>query len=103
MSGPIVEDLLMLEEGMIIYDSFMKTDAYVIAPVICFLCDNVRASEIANHKGSSAYKFCRMCMVSTDYNSKSPYAYYTHNKTPHNSSQPGCTYYEVPYNEQLTV
>ena len=21
----------------------------------------------------------------------------------HNSSQPGCTYYEVPYNEQLTV
>ena len=36
MSGPIVEDLLMLEEGMIIYDSFMKTDVYVIAPVICF-------------------------------------------------------------------
>lgn len=64
MTGPIAEDLILLEKGMIMYDSVMKMDVYVIAPVISFLCDNVRASELLNHRGSRALMLCRMCMVS---------------------------------------
>ena len=36
----------------------------ILAPVICFLCDNPRASQICSHLGYSTYKFCRVCMVS---------------------------------------
>ena len=64
MSGPIVEDLCMLEAGIRVYDCFLKYEILVIAPVICWLCDNVRASELLNHNGSTAVKLCRMCMVS---------------------------------------
>ena len=38
------------------YDAYLKRDAFVIAPVICCLCDNVRASELLNHMGSKAKK-----------------------------------------------
>lgn len=63
MSKPVVDDLIMLEKGVHTYDSYLKTEVFVIAPVICLLCDNVRASEILNHRGSRAIKLCRMCMV----------------------------------------
>ena len=36
----------------------------VIAPLMCIICDNPRASELLNHLGSSALKYCRVCMVS---------------------------------------
>ena len=61
MSDPIIDDL---ESGLKVYDAFRKTDVLVIAPVICLLCDNMRASELLNHRGSTAIKLCRMCMVS---------------------------------------
>ena len=64
MSGPIVNDLCLLEKGVCMYDSFLETDVLAIAPVICLLCDNVRASELLNHQGSTAVKLCRLCMVS---------------------------------------
>lgn len=61
---PIVEDLYRLEtEGIITYDAHLKEDVLVVAPVLCVLCDNVRASEITNHRGSTANRFCRMCLV----------------------------------------
>lgn len=41
MSDPIVEDLCMLERGIRVYDSFLRTEILVIAPVICLLADNV--------------------------------------------------------------
>ena len=63
MSGPIVNDLCLLEKGVCVYDSFLEADVLVIAPVICLLCDNVRASELLNHQGSTAVKLCRLCMV----------------------------------------
>lgn len=31
--------------------------------LMCVICDNPRAAELMNHSGSSANKFCRMCMV----------------------------------------
>lgn len=64
LCAPIAGDLLLLEErGIVAYDAFLKKDVRVIAPVIAFICDNPRASEITNHMGSNALKFCRMCMV----------------------------------------
>ena len=65
MSGPIINDLCLLEKGICVHDAFLDTDVLVIAPVICLLCDNVRASELLNHQGSTAVKLCRLCMVST--------------------------------------
>ena len=64
MSKPIVDDILNLEQGIYTYDSYLKTDVFVIAPVLCLLCDNARASELLNHLGSTALCLCRMCNVS---------------------------------------
>lgn len=64
MCVPIAKDLLKLEgEGMVVYDSYMKQKVMVIAPVICCICDNARASDIVNHIGSAANKYCRICQV----------------------------------------
>ena len=64
MSPPLVDDLLQLETGIIVHDVATLQDIFVIAPVMCALCDNVRASELVNHLGSRATMFCRICMVS---------------------------------------
>ena len=63
---PLVDDLLVLEdEGMVMYDAMYNKDVLVVAPVLCVLADNPRASEITNHMGTSARKYCRMCNVNT--------------------------------------
>ena len=67
MTGPIVEDLKLLEEGVCVYDSVFERDVVVVAPVLCLLCDNVRASELLNHLGSRAKKLCRICNVNLSY------------------------------------
>ena len=61
LAQPMVEDLLNLENGVTMYDSLLGEDVLVVAPVLCFLADNPRASELANHCGTSARKFCRIC------------------------------------------
>ena len=63
MAEPIVDDLLKLEEGVIMYDAAMEQNVLVVAPVLCIMADNVRASELSNHLGCSANKYCRMCEV----------------------------------------
>ena len=63
MAGALVDDLKALERGIHVFDAFTGTDALLIAPVICALCDNARAAELLNHLGSSAKMFCRKCMV----------------------------------------
>ena len=60
---PIVEDLLKLESGIAMYDVFLQKEVLVIAPVLCLLCDNPRASEVTNHMGSAANRYCRLCLV----------------------------------------
>ena len=42
MAKPIVDDLISLEEGMVMYDAFLKEDVLVVAPVMCLLADNPR-------------------------------------------------------------
>ena len=64
MAVPLVHELQSLEEGILMFDALFNTNVIVIAPVVCFLCDNPRAAEISNHLGSSTHKFCRICMVS---------------------------------------
>ena len=39
------------------------TDVFVVAPVLLIIADNPMCSEICNHLGSGARKYCRMCLV----------------------------------------
>ncbi len=66
MADPSVNDLLVLEkEGVVMYDAYLGEDVLVIAPVLCALADNPRASDFVSHGGTSARKFCRMCQVAS--------------------------------------
>eukprot|EP00731_Ephydatia_muelleri_P001801 Em0001g1801a len=40
-----------------------EEEVLVVAPVLCIVCDNPMASKLCNHLGSSALKYCRLCMV----------------------------------------
>ena len=65
MSKPLSADLLKLEvDGIEAFDAALGEEVILIAPVLCVLCDNPRHSEIMNHSGASANKYCRICMVS---------------------------------------
>lgn len=64
MTDALVDDLLLLEEGFVVFDSLTQRDIVVLSPVLAILCDNARASELLNHSGARAIKFCRKCMVS---------------------------------------
>ena len=62
---PLSTELEKLEnEGVQVYDAHQQMNVLVITPVICIVCDNPRASELANHLGATAKKYCRICMVS---------------------------------------
>ena len=64
MTEPIARELIQLEiEGLEAYDAHLHQPVLVVAPVLCAICDNPRASEMLNHMGGTALKFCRMCMV----------------------------------------
>ncbi|KAL5494053.1 hypothetical protein EMCRGX_G015323 [Ephydatia muelleri] len=63
--GPIAQELTMLEtEGTFVFDALYQEMVLVLAPLLCIVCDNPRASELLNHLGSAAIKFCRICMTS---------------------------------------
>lgn len=63
---PISDDLLKLERGIIMHDSFLQKEVLVVAPVICIVSDNVRSSELLNHNCTNAKKYCRVCQVKRD-------------------------------------
>ena len=48
------------------YDAHLRQEVLVIAPVLLIMADSPRHSELLNHLGSSARRYCRMCMVSTN-------------------------------------
>ena len=66
MSVPIASDLRNLEQGIEMYDAHLQQEVLAIAPVLLIMADNPRHSELLNHLGSSARRYCRMCMVSTN-------------------------------------
>ena len=60
-----VQELKLLEDGIVAYDAAMQCDVpLIVSPVLCFLCNNPRAAQICSHLGSSTRKFCRICNVS---------------------------------------
>lgn len=64
MAGAIASEFTLLEEGIEAYDALTQQTVVILAPLLCILADNPRASELLNHLGGSARRFCRMCMVS---------------------------------------
>ena len=65
LSGPIAQELTTLEtEGTLVFDAYFQEVVLVIAPLIVIVCDNPRASDLVNHLGSKALKYCRICMAS---------------------------------------
>ena len=65
MVEPLIKDFNDLEnKGLVTYDAYLGKSVLVIAPIICLICDNPRASELVNHLGATARHYCRMCMVS---------------------------------------
>lgn len=63
MATPIVKDLIELEKGVEVFDAHLGQQVIVIAPVLCILSDNPRASELLNHQGGAANLYCRICQV----------------------------------------
>ena len=64
MSEAIVPELIHLEKEEIeTYDILQKQTVLVVAPMMCGLADNPRVSEMLNHLGGAARRYCRMCMV----------------------------------------
>ena len=56
---PMVEELESLEkDGIVTFNVFLCKEVVVVASVLCFTCDNPRASEITNNLGPGAKKFC---------------------------------------------
>lgn len=64
MASPVVADLNALAEGIDAYDACLQKEVLLIAPTLAVLADNPRHSELLNHLGGNAKKYCRMCMVS---------------------------------------
>lgn len=68
MAEALVSELIMLEnDGVEVYDALIGERVIAICPVMCILVDNPRASELLNHLGGSAKRYCRMCMVHNNY------------------------------------
>ena len=66
MTEALAPELTLLEQqGVEAYDALTQEIVVVLSPVMCVLADNPRASELLNHLGSSARRYCRMCMVCT--------------------------------------
>ena len=63
MARPIAAQLKQAEDWIECFDVSLQTTMLLQAPLILLLGDNPRHSELLNHMGSSAKKFCRMCMV----------------------------------------
>ena len=65
LSGPIAQELATLEtEGTLVFDAYFQEVVLVIAPQIVIVCDNSRASDLVNHLGNKALKYCCICMAS---------------------------------------
>lgn len=61
MAQPIVQELV--KEWIEMFDAHHHEYVRVIAPLLCIICDNPRASQLFNHLGASVNKYCHFCMV----------------------------------------
>ena len=58
---PTVEDLLLLQDGVVMFDALWNQDVLVVAQILACLCDNPRASEIVGHLHGNPNSFHRQC------------------------------------------
>eukprot|EP00731_Ephydatia_muelleri_P014018 Em0007g1328a len=64
MAEPIAQQLTALEtEGVFTYYALHQETVLVVAPLMCIVWDNPRASVLLNHLGSAALKHCPQCMT----------------------------------------
>ena len=56
----IVEDLMVLQIGVDMFDALLCCEVVVYAPVPACICDNPRASEIVGHLRGNPNAFCRL-------------------------------------------
>ena len=64
MCDIIAPELVQLEqEGIDAFDALTNQNVLVVSPLMCIIGDNPRLSEVLNHLGGSARRYCRMCMV----------------------------------------
>eukprot|EP00731_Ephydatia_muelleri_P004501 Em0002g677a len=70
LSEPITQQLTALEtEGVFnTFDASHQETVLVVAPLMCIVCDNPRASVLLNHLGSAALKHCPRCMTTRQKN-----------------------------------
>ena len=61
---PLVDQLKILEDGIIVYDAYFSSKVIVVAPIICILCDNPMGAMICSHLGANTHLFYRICTVS---------------------------------------
>ena len=46
----LAPELILLEQsGIEVYDVYLKDKVIVVAPIMCIIADNPRASELLNH------------------------------------------------------
>ena len=64
MANPFVDELKILEDGIIVYDAYLCCKVIAVAPIICILCDNPMGAIICSHLGANTHLFCRKCTVS---------------------------------------
>ena len=62
-----VDNLLKLESGVRMFDVVSGKSVFVFAPVMFLTGDNPMTSDLCNHQGSTANKYCRICMVNETY------------------------------------
>ena len=68
MCAPLASELQEIEAtGINAYDAALQETVLVVAPIMCEICDNPRHSEIMNHLGPSARKYCRIYMYGEKY------------------------------------
>ena len=64
MGEAISRSLLQLENyGIEVFDAYYQENVLVFCPLMLIICDNPQASELVNHLGSTATKYCWMCDV----------------------------------------
>ncbi|KAL5506222.1 hypothetical protein EMCRGX_G007820 [Ephydatia muelleri] len=70
LSEPIAQQLTALEtEGVFnTFDASHHETVQVVAPLMCIVYDNPRASVLLNHLGSAALKHCPRCMTTRQEN-----------------------------------
>ena len=67
MCDAIAPELMQLEkEGIEAYDAYHGQLVIILSPLMCIVADNPRASELLNHLGGAARRYCRICIVKRD-------------------------------------